>query len=66
MTDITFTALARRAALYPIVLRRGQMQRLETKKEITTPDVISGSLGWLLLNTLEVNRILIHATPRKT
>jgi hypothetical protein len=66
MTDTTFTGLARRAARYPVVLRRGQMPRLERNREISLPESVSGGLGWLLLNTREVNRVLIHAPSRKT
>jgi hypothetical protein len=66
MTDTTFTSIARRAARYPVVFRRGQMPRLEREIEISASEGVSGSLGWLLLNTLEVNRVLVHASSRKT
>jgi hypothetical protein len=66
MKDITFTAIAQRAARYPVVLRRGQMPPLQAKIKITPIAECSENLGWLLLNTLEVNRVLAHAAARKT
>ncbi|MDD1679652.1 MAG: hypothetical protein LUO93_10785 [Methanomicrobiales archaeon] len=65
MTDHTFTSIAGRAALYLVIMRRGQIPPLKVKKEISHSAEDSGSLGWLLLNTREVNRVLVHACSRK-
>jgi hypothetical protein len=65
MTDNTFTSIARRAAQYPLIWRKSQMLVPEVRKQFIAPAASTESLGWLLLNTLEVNRILTHAPPRK-
>jgi hypothetical protein len=66
MTDLTFTSIARRAAEYPVIMRRGQIPPMKAKKENYLPARGAGSLEWLLLNTLEVNRVLANAPSRKT
>jgi hypothetical protein len=66
MKDITFTGIACRAAMYPVVMRRGQLPRLKGACVISPPTGVSEGLGWLLFNTRETNRILVHAPSRKT
>ncbi|MDD1660438.1 MAG: hypothetical protein LUQ62_04440 [Methanomicrobiales archaeon] len=58
MHGITFTCIAERARDYPLVWRRGQVRKTITAARDPggcSPDPTG---RWLLLNTLETNRLL--------
>ena len=55
--DATFEPIVARASRYPVIMRRGQMNR-GSRRGLEPGEAGDPAFRWLLLNTLETNRSL--------
>ena len=57
MYGATFDFIAARAARYPVIMRKSQLNKI-VQKAIRPRETGNPGLRWLLLNTMETNRVL--------
>jgi hypothetical protein len=57
MYGATFDFIAARAARYPVIMRRSQVNK-EILRVLRSPGTVDPSFQWLLLNSQRINQFL--------
>jgi hypothetical protein len=58
MYGATFEFIAARAARYPVIMRRSQLNKA-IQSALRPREIGNPGFRWLLLNTMETNRVLM-------